>query len=138
MREIPDRPRPGRCPGWRQPRCREPDMPSLIENYGLIGDQHGSALVSREGSIDWLCVPRFDSEACMAALVGRDEHGHWTLYPGARVRRTTRRYRPGTLILETDHECDGGAVRVLDFMPFGGERRHSVIRIVEGLEGTVP
>jgi GH15 family glucan-1,4-alpha-glucosidase len=113
-------------------------MPSLIENYGLIGDLHGSALVSREGSIDWLCVPRFDSEACMAALIGRDEHGHWTLYPGARVRRTTRRYRPGTLILETDHECDGGAVRVLDFMPFGGERRHSVIRIVEGLEGTVP
>jgi GH15 family glucan-1,4-alpha-glucosidase len=113
-------------------------MPSLIENYGLIGDLHGSALVSRDGSIDWLCVPRFDSEACMAALVGRDEHGHWTLYPSARVRRTTWRYRPGTLILETDHECDGGKVRLVDFMPFGGPHRHSLIRIVEGLEGTVP
>ena len=63
-------------------------MASLIENYGLIGDQHGSALVSRDGSVDWLCMPRFDSEACMAALVGRDEHGHWTLYPNAHVRRT--------------------------------------------------
>jgi GH15 family glucan-1,4-alpha-glucosidase len=113
-------------------------MASLIENYGLIGDLHGSALVSREGSIDWLCVPRFDSEACMAALVGRDEHGHWTLYPAARVRRTRRRYRPGTMVLETDYECDGGAVRLVDFMPFSGAGHHSVIRVVEGLEGTVP
>jgi GH15 family glucan-1,4-alpha-glucosidase len=113
-------------------------MPSLIEDYGLIGDLHGSALVSREGSIDWLCMPRFDSEACMAALLGRDEHGHWMLYPSARVRRTSRRYRPGTMILETDYECDGGAVRLVDFMPFSGPHRHSVIRIVEGLEGTVP
>jgi len=112
-------------------------MPSLIEDYGLIGDLHGSALVSREGSIDWLCMPRFDSEACMAALLGRDEHGHWMLYPSARVRRTSRRYRPGTMILETDYECDGGAVRLVDFMPFAGPQRHSVIRIVEGLEGTV-
>jgi GH15 family glucan-1,4-alpha-glucosidase len=113
-------------------------MPSLIENYGLIGDLHGSALVSREGSVDWLCMPRFDSEACMAALVGRDEHGHWMMYPSARVRRTTRRYRPGTMILETDYECDGGTVRLVDFMPFAAPHRHSVIRIVEGLEGTVP
>ncbi len=113
-------------------------MPSLIENYGLIGDLYGSALVSRDGSIDWLCMPRFDSDACMAALVGRDEHGHWLLYPGARVRRTSRRYRPGTMILETDYECDGGAVRLIDFMPFAGPQRHSVIRILEGLEGTVP
>jgi GH15 family glucan-1,4-alpha-glucosidase len=113
-------------------------MPSLIENYGLIGDQHGSALVSRDGSIDWLCLPRFDSEACMAALVGRDEHGHWTIYPSASVRRTTRRYRPGTMILETDYECDGGAVRLVDFMPIGAPQHHGVVRIVEGLEGTVP
>jgi GH15 family glucan-1,4-alpha-glucosidase len=113
-------------------------MPSLIENYGLLGDQHGSALVSKEGSIDWLCVPRFDSEACMAALLGRDEHGHWTLYPSVPVRRTTRRYRPGTLILETDHECDGGVVRVVDFMPFGDGKLHSVIRVVEGIDGAVP
>jgi len=113
-------------------------MPSLIENYGLIGDLHGSALVSRDGAIDWLCMPRFDSEACMAALVGRDEHGHWTLYPGTRVRRTTRRYRPGTMILETDYECDGGKARLVDFMPLAEPQRHSVVRMVEGLEGTVP
>ena len=112
-------------------------MPSLIENYGLIGDLHGSALVSRAGSIDWLCMPRFDSDACMAALLGRDEHGHWMLHPSARVHRTSRRYRPGTMILETDYECEGGAVRLVDFMPFAGPQRHSVIRIVEGLEGTV-
>src|SRR6516165_10730158 len=79
------------------PRAGE-GMASLIEDYGLIGDLHGSALVSRDGSIDWLCVPRFDSDACMAALLGRDEHGHWSIYPSARVRRTTRRYRPGTTI----------------------------------------
>jgi GH15 family glucan-1,4-alpha-glucosidase len=115
-------------------------MASLIENYGFIGDLHGSALVSRDGSIDWLCLPRFDSPACMAALLGRDEHGCWQMYPGARVHRTERRYRPGTVVLETDYECDGGAVRLIDFMPIGrGEgARGAVLRIVEGLEGTVP
>jgi GH15 family glucan-1,4-alpha-glucosidase len=113
-------------------------MASLIENYGFIGDQHGSALVSRDGSIDWLCMPRFDSEACMAALVGRDEHGRWALHPTARMRRTRRRYRPGTMILETEHECDGGKVRVIDFMPLAGARHHGVVRIVEGVEGAVP
>jgi GH15 family glucan-1,4-alpha-glucosidase len=112
-------------------------MSSLIENYGLIGDLHGSALVSRDGSIDWLCMPRFDSDACMAALLGRDEHGHWTIYPGARVRLTKRRYRAGTTILETDYECDGGAVRLIDFMPLKPQR-HEVIRIVEGIDGAVP
>jgi GH15 family glucan-1,4-alpha-glucosidase len=111
-------------------------MASLIENYGLIGDLHGSALVSRDGSMDWLCIPRFDSDASMAALLGRDEHGHWQHYPGAAVRRTSRRYRPGTMILETDYECDGGAVRLVDLMPLGPHRR--VVRIIEGLEGTVP
>lgn len=112
-------------------------MPSLIENYGFIGDMYGAALVSRDGSIDWLCVPRFDSDACMAALLGRDEHGCWLIHPGAEVRRNSRRYRPGTMVLETDFECDGGAVRITDFMPIGLYAQ-SVIRIVEGLEGTVP
>jgi GH15 family glucan-1,4-alpha-glucosidase len=112
-------------------------MASLIENYGLIGDLHGSALVSRDGSIDWLCIPRFDSEACMAALLGRDDHGRWSMYPGSRVRRATRRYRPGTMILETEYECDGGMVRLVDFMPLGGHP-HTVVRFLEGLEGTVP
>jgi len=110
-------------------------MASLIEDYGFLSNCGGSALVSRHGSMDWLCVPRFDSDACMAALLGRDEHGCWMIHPDVQVRRITRRYRPGTVILETDFECDGGAVRLVDFMPFG---HHSVIRIVEGLEGTVP
>jgi GH15 family glucan-1,4-alpha-glucosidase len=111
-------------------------MASLIENYGFIGDLHGSALVSRDGSIDWLCIPRFDSDACMAALLGRDEHGCWTMYPRVPVRKVERRYREGTLILETDYECDGGKVRLIDFMPFGS-KHGSVFRIVEGLEGSV-
>ena len=112
-------------------------MASLIENYGLIGNLQGSALVSRDGSIDWLCIPRFDSDACMAALLGRDEHGCWQIHPGAQVRAIRRRYRPGTMILETDYQCDGGAVRLTDLMPIRPDC-HSVVRIIEGLEGEVP
>jgi GH15 family glucan-1,4-alpha-glucosidase len=112
-------------------------MPALIENYGLIGDMKSAALVSRDGSIDWLCFPRFDSEACMAALLGRDEHGCWLIQPGAQIRRIDRRYRPGTMILETDFECDGGTVRLIDFMP-SSEPAHALVRIVQGLEGSVP
>jgi GH15 family glucan-1,4-alpha-glucosidase len=113
-------------------------MASDIGNYGFLSNLHGSALVSRDGSVDWCCMPKFDSAACMAALLGRDEHGLWTIHPAATVRRTTRRYRPGTLVLETDFECDGGAVRLIDFMPFGNGGRNSLIRIVEGLDGIVP
>src|SRR5580700_9480837 len=112
-------------------------MAARIEHYGFVGDLHGSALVSRDGSVDWLCMPRFDSAACMVALLGRDEHGCWAIYPAANVRSTTRRYRPGTLILETDYACDGGVMRITDFMPVG-DNRHSFLRIVEGLEGQVP
>jgi GH15 family glucan-1,4-alpha-glucosidase len=112
-------------------------MASHIGNYGFLSNLHGSALVSRDGSVDWLCMPKFDSAACMAALLGRDEHGCWSIHPAANVRRTQRRYRPGTLILETDFECDGGAVRIVDFMPFG-RGQHSLIRIVQGLDGIVP
>jgi GH15 family glucan-1,4-alpha-glucosidase len=111
-------------------------MASLIESYGFLSNLHGSALVSREGSIDWLCVPRFDSDACMAALLGRDEHGCWSIYPLAEVRSVKRRYRPGTLILETEYQCDGGSVRLTDFMPFAAGK-NSLVRIVEGLEGSV-
>jgi GH15 family glucan-1,4-alpha-glucosidase len=111
-------------------------MPARIEDYAFIGDMHGSALVSRDGSVDWLCIPRFDSDACMAGLLGRDEHGCWVIYPASPVRRVQRRYRPGTLILETDYACDGGAVRIIDFMPLGPDRR-SLVRIVEGLDGEV-
>jgi GH15 family glucan-1,4-alpha-glucosidase len=113
-------------------------MASRLEDYGFISDRHGAALVSRDGSLDWLCVPRFDSDACMAGLLGRDEHGCWRIHPGAEVRSVQRRYRPGTMILDTDWHCDGGVVRVTDFMPVGDSERSSVVRIVEGLEGEVP
>ena len=78
-------------------------MPSLIEDYALIGDCHTAALVGRDGSIDWLCLPRFDSGACFAALLGTEEHGRWLLAPAGDIRRIQRRYREDTLILKTDY-----------------------------------
>jgi GH15 family glucan-1,4-alpha-glucosidase len=110
-------------------------MPSRIENYGLISNMQGSALVSRSGSLDWLCLPRFDSDACMAALLGRDDHGCWTIDLACdELKHTERRYREDTMILETELACSAGRVRLIDFMPMN---HHSVVRIVEGLEGTV-
>src|SRR4051812_30709422 len=118
-------------------RCRFPCMASRIEDYGLIGNTRTSALVSRSGSIDWLCAPRFDSDACFAALVGYDEHGCWALRPTVPVRETTQRYRGDTMILETDLVCESGTLRIIDFMPLEGDRC-DLIRIIEGLEGVVP
>src|SRR5215471_2379869 len=111
-------------------------MASKIEDYGLIGNMYTCALVSRSGSIDWLCAPRFDSDACLAALLGYDEHGRWGLRPTVRVRENRQSYRHDTMILETEFACDGGAVRIIDFMPMSG--RCDVVRIVEGLDGEVP
>src|SRR5918997_5294314 len=88
-----------------------------IEDYALIGDLQSAALVGRDGSIDWLCVPRFDSAACLAALLGGSEHGRWRLAPAVPVVSVSRRYRPGTLVLETDFETADGRVRIIDFMP---------------------
>ncbi|HEX6332256.1 MAG TPA: glycoside hydrolase family 15 protein [Actinomycetota bacterium] len=112
-------------------------MPAPIEDYALVGDTHTAALISRAGSVDWLCVPRFDSGACFAALLGTEEHGHWLLAPAGEIRRTTRRYRGDTLVLETEHETADGTVRVVDCMP---PRRHEadLFRIVEGIDGAVP
>ena len=93
---------------------------TLIEDHALVGDMRSAALVSRDGSIDWLCLPEFDSASCLSALLGDERHGRWLLAPDAPVRRRTRRYRPGTLVLETDVETADGAVRVIDFMPRGG------------------
>ncbi|BBF63847.1 glycoside hydrolase family 15 protein [Acidithiobacillus ferridurans] len=107
-----------------------------IEDYALIGDCHTAALVGSDGSIDWLCFPRFDSGACFAALLGEPEHGRWLIAPVAEVRNIRRKYRPGTLILETDFEADAGAVRIIDFMSLS-EDRWDVLRIVEGLRGRV-
>jgi GH15 family glucan-1,4-alpha-glucosidase len=111
-------------------------MASKIEDYGLIGNMYTSALVSRRGSIDWLCAPRFDSDACFAGLVGYDEHGSWSLRPTVAVRENRQSYRGDTMILETAFVCDGGAARVIDFMPMSG--RCDVVRIIEGLDGEVP
>jgi GH15 family glucan-1,4-alpha-glucosidase len=106
-----------------------------IEDYAAIGDGETMALVSRAGSIDWLCWPRFDSAACFAALLGTDEHGRWLLAPKEEAR-VTRCYRHDTLILDTTFETDGGAVTVTDFMPPRGE--HSdLVRIVRGVRGRV-
>jgi GH15 family glucan-1,4-alpha-glucosidase len=111
-------------------------VPSRIEDYALLGDTHSAALVGRDGSLDWLCVPRFDSPACFAALVGDEENGRWLLAPCDPVRAATRRYRPDTLVLETELETDGGAVRLVDFMPPRADTPH-VVRIVEGIRGSV-
>jgi GH15 family glucan-1,4-alpha-glucosidase len=106
-----------------------------IDDYALIGDCQTAALVSREGAIDWLCWPRFDSPACFAALLGRPEHGHWRMSPKAKAK-VRRRYRPDTLILETEFETDEGAVTLVDFMPVGSV--HSdLVRMVIGRRGRV-
>jgi GH15 family glucan-1,4-alpha-glucosidase len=107
-----------------------------IEDYGLIGDLQTAALVSREGSIDWLCFPRFDSGACFAALLGDAENGHWTLQPTGEFRAPSRRYTNDTLILETTFETSEGSARLIDFMP-PRETTPDVVRIVEGVEGRV-
>src|SRR5689334_4786891 len=111
-------------------------MALRIEDYALIGDCQTAALVGRDGSIDWLCLPRFDSGACFAALLGKPEHGRWKLAPAGEVRRTSRRYRDETLVLETDCETDSGAVRVIDCMPPRSQAA-DVVRLVRGLRGRV-
>jgi len=93
-------------------------MSKPIEDYGLIGNMLTAALVGRDGSIDWLCLPRFDSDACFAALLGTPEHGRWLIAPAQAGSRSTRRYLPDTAILETTFETGEGAVLVTDFMPF--------------------
>jgi GH15 family glucan-1,4-alpha-glucosidase len=111
-------------------------MSSSIEDYALICDCEAAALVARDGSIDWLCWPRFDSDACFAALLGTEEHGRWQIAPRADEVRVSRRYLPSTLILETRFECDEGAVTLVDFMPL--DATHSnVVRLVIGERGCV-
>ena len=111
-------------------------MPALIEDYAMIGDCHSAALVARNGSIDWLCFPRFDGAACFAALLGSEEHGRWLIAPAGEVRRSNRRYRDGTLILETDYESADGVVTLIDCMP-PRSREPDVIRMVVGRRGQV-
>src|SRR5271169_6760029 len=103
-----------------------------IEKYALIGDCHTAALVGDNGSIDWLCFPRFDSGACFAALLGGPEHGRWSIAPKGEVRATRRRYRDNTLVLEQELDTADGTVRLIDFMPIRTERP-DLARIVEGV-----
>jgi GH15 family glucan-1,4-alpha-glucosidase len=111
-------------------------MALRIEDYALIGDMHTAALVGNNGSIDWLCLPRFDSPAAFAALLGTEENGFWDIAPAGDVSKTTRHYRGSTLVLETEFETADGAVRVVDCMPPGGSHRR-VVRVVEGVRGAV-
>jgi GH15 family glucan-1,4-alpha-glucosidase len=112
-------------------------MPSRIEDYALIGDLQTAALVGRDGSLDWLCVPRFDSPACFASLLGDPSHGRWRVAPAVPVESVTRRYRGTTLILETEFTTPAGRARVIDFMP-PRNNLADVVRIVEGIDGHVP
>ncbi len=111
-------------------------MASPIENYALIGNTRAAGLVGRDGSIDWLCVPRFDSPACFAALLGERDNGRWLLAPQGPTTRVSRRYRPQTLMLETQFETAEGTVRLVDCMPIWSGRTE-VVRYVEGVSGRV-
>ncbi|MFD7231492.1 glycoside hydrolase family 15 protein [Streptomyces sp. NPDC059881] len=111
-------------------------MTQRIEDYALIGDLQTAALVGSDGSIDWLCLPRFDSGACLAALLGDEHNGHWRLAPKGVGTCTRRGYVPGTLVLESVWETRTGAVKVTDFMP-QRDQAPDVVRIVEGIDGTV-
>jgi GH15 family glucan-1,4-alpha-glucosidase len=110
---------------------------SRIEQYAMVGDTQTAALIGDDGSIDWMCAPRFDSGACFAALLGDENYGRWLIAPAAGGRATRRRYRDHTLVLETEFETAEGAVRIIDFMPIR-DQTVDVMRIVEGLRGHVP
>ena len=112
-------------------------MTFRIEDYGMIGDCHTAALVARDGSIDWLCLPSFDSAACFAALLGDSENGRWLIAPDCEIKKVTRKYRDDTLILETTFETEGGTVTLVDLMTPATETP-DLIRLVVGVRGTVP
>lgn len=112
-------------------------MTLRIEDYAIVGDTETVAVVGNNGSIDWLCLPRFDSAACFAALLGDENNGLWRIAPAGGARRVDRRYRSGTLVLETEFETAEGAVRIVDCMP-PREGSPDVVRVVEGLRGRVP
>jgi carbohydrate kinase (thermoresistant glucokinase family) len=146
MRENPsdvvgrdnERPTPPRVTPWgpRRGPFIGSDLPLDIEDYALIGDCTTAALVGRNGSIDWLCWPRFDSSALFAALLGTSEHGRWRISPADPMPRTSRAYHDDTLVLETVFDTANGSVALIDFMPIG-QGDSSVIRLVKGRGGKV-
>src|SRR5687768_12086134 len=111
-------------------------MPLRIEDYALVGGCQTAALVGNDGSVDWLCLPRFDSGACFAALLGTTENGRWRIAPAGEIAHTTRRYAGDTLILETEHVTGTGAVTVVDYMPIRTDHPR-LVRIVRGMRGAV-
>src|SRR4051812_42642423 len=111
-------------------------MPLRIEDYALIGDCQTAALVGKDGSIDWLCLPRFDSGAVFAALLGGPEHGRWKIAPTGAIKAVRRHYRDDTLVLDTEFETSEGTVAVIDFMP-ARDRDPNLVRLVEGRRGRV-
>jgi GH15 family glucan-1,4-alpha-glucosidase len=126
----------GAVPNGAMETSRRTEFPLAIEDYALIGDCRTAALVGRNGSIDWLCWPRFDSNACFAALLGTFEHGRWRICPADPKPRVSRAYRDGTMVLETVFETADGRVALIDFMPIG-HANSSVIRLVKGQRGKV-
>jgi GH15 family glucan-1,4-alpha-glucosidase len=127
-------------------RRRKPKAPDLvtppstrpIEDFALIGSTHSAALIDRDGTMAWLCLPRFDSEAIFASLLGNPEHGGWALYPTQKNAKISRRYVPDTMVLETTIETRTGVAQVLDFMPVPASGDlHEVVRIVKGVKGRV-
>jgi GH15 family glucan-1,4-alpha-glucosidase len=111
-------------------------MPGRIEDYAMVGDLQTAALVGSDGSVDWLCFPRFDSPACFATLLGEDANGRWRIFPTSGGRCTRRHYRGHTLVLETEWETPTGAIKVVDCMPPRGLAPH-LVRVVEGIRGKV-
>lgn len=111
-------------------------MARMIEDYGMIGDGHSAALVSRAGSIDWLCWPRFDSDACFAALLGTQEHGFWQIAPLEQAR-SDRCYQTDTLVLQTEFTTAAGKAQLIDFMPVRDHGPQVLGRIVRGVSGRV-
>jgi hypothetical protein len=126
----------GARPSARATTSLRSDLPLAIEDYALIGDCITAALVGRNGSIDWLCWPRFDSNACFAALLGTSEHGRWQIRPADPAPRVSRSYRDGTMVLETVFETADGRVALIDFRPVG-RSNSSLIRVVHGQRGKV-
>ncbi len=109
---------------------------TALEDHGMIGNCESVALITRDGSIDWLCLPRFDSPACCAALLGNSDHGHWTIAPTGPVEKSDQRYQPDTMVLETDLTSAEGSIRITDFMPIDSPAP-VLVRIVTGLSGKV-
>src|SRR4029077_14469687 len=111
-------------------------MGSKIEDYALLSDCRSAALVDREGSVDWLCLPRYDSDAVFAARLGTHDNGFWKITPATPFRATRRSYRGPTMIVDTELTCDGGTIVITDFMPIR-EDGPGLVRIVTGKEGAV-